>query len=122
MLNRSQRDTSRLQAQLDPLVKDLPSFDPAYFFHDWLAEHYAPIDLKQLMPLARASISDCRVSRRLRLHLDDLDDDARGSRTGKDAGERLVLLDILHGGHIFHRDLFIRADAPPEAAPTASKS
>jgi hypothetical protein len=100
-------------------MKDLPTFDPPYFFHDWLAEHYAPIDLKRLIPLVRAN--GLRFAGSVNCYdliLDDLVDDARRMVEAlDDAGERLALLDVLHGGHIFHRDLLIRSDAPPEAAP-----
>ena len=120
MLNRSQRDSSRLQAQLDVLIKDFPSFDPAYFFHDWLAEHYAPIDLHQFIPLAKANkLRIAGSAGGYDLHLDDLDDEARRALDtfGNDPGQRLVALDVLYGGHIFHRDLIIRTDTPPDAAP-----
>ena len=79
MLNRSQRHSSRLQVQLDVLIKDLPSFDPPYFFHDWLAEHYAPVDLRKLIPLAEAH--RLRIAGTVSgydLVVDDLDDEARG--------------------------------------------
>ena len=34
-----------------------------------------------------------------------------------DFGERLALLDLFLDTQMFHRDLFIRTDVPPEAAP-----
>jgi SAM-dependent methyltransferase len=117
MLNRAQRETSRLQAQLDVLIKDFPSFDPAYFFHDWLAEYYAPIDLHQFIPLAAANkLRIAGSAGGYDLVLDDLDDEAKGylDSLGDDVGRKLVALDVLFGGHIFHRDLLIRTDSPPE--------
>jgi SAM-dependent methyltransferase len=120
MLNRSQRDSSRLQAQLDVLIKDFPSFDPAYFFHDWLAEYYAPIDLHQFIPLAKANrLGIAGSASGYELLLDDLDEEASGAVDvfGGDPGQRLAALDVLYGGNIFHRDLMIRTDTPPEPAP-----
>lgn len=120
MLARAQRKTSRLQVQLDLLIKDMPKFEPGYFFHDWLAEHYAPVDLRDF--IAAAASRNLMLAGSVAgydLVVDDLDPDARSliDRLGDNWGERLAAFEMLHGGHIFHRDLLVRADAPPPAAP-----
>ena len=119
LLNATQAKPSRLQGQLDVLMRDMPSFDPAYFFHDWLAEHYHPVDFKQLIQIARkGGLRIAGSAGNYDLVLDELTGDARHLVEAEDDfGERLALLDLFLDTQMFHRDLFIRTDLPPAAAP-----
>ena len=120
LLKRSQLEGSRLHSQLDILIENFHTYNPAYFFHDWLAEYYAPIDLRQFIPLAQANnLQIAGATAGYDLLYENLDEEAIAllESYGADAGRRLAALDVLYGGHIFHRDMMIRIDAPPEAAP-----
>ena len=118
MLARNQRSESRLKGQLEQLLRDLPGFDPAYFYHDWLAEHYAPVTLEAFGEEAAASglrrVGDAAM---YDLFTGDLDEEAREAveACGDDIPRRSALLHMLRGAHVFRRELLVRADAPPPA-------
>ena len=120
LLNRTQSKLSRLKVQLETVLNDMPEVDATYFYHDWLAEHYAPIDLKKFLPLL--GTKGLRIAGTVsgyELTAEGLEEAARNliAACGNDIERKLSLYEVLQGGHIFHRDLFYRADAPPEAAP-----
>lgn len=120
MLDRTQSASSGLRGQIDFLLRELPNYDPNFFFHDWLAEFYDAVDFSAL----RTALAE----RNLKfggsgacydigtLGLADPDAAALIDRAGPDHSERLALFDTLDGGRVFHRDLIIRSDTPPPAA------
>ncbi|MFT3809524.1 MAG: methyltransferase domain-containing protein [Micropepsaceae bacterium] len=112
---RHQVEGSRFRPQLDVLAKSLPSFDPAYFFHDWLAEHYAPPSLGGFA--AAASAHGLKVAGDAGLtDLFTHDLDASGLALLGEPGDwaaRGEALDFLRGAQMFRRTYLVRADAPP---------
>lgn len=118
LLARNQRPESRLKGQLEQVLRDLPGFDPAYFYHDWLAEHYAPVALEAFGDEAAAHglkrVGDAAM---YDLFTGDLDEEARErvEACGDDIPRRSALLHMLRGAHVFRRELLVRADAPPPA-------
>jgi len=115
----SQRPGSRLKPQLDALMAELPSYDPAYFFHDWLADHYAPQSLRDFAAAAdKAGLAVAGDAGLVDLYLDDLTEAGRGvvSRAGTDWAELGFRRDVLRGNQMFRRALLVRKDAPPPAA------
>lgn len=118
LLARNQRPESRLKGQLDQLLNDLGSFDPGYFYHDWLAEYYAPVSLDAFGAEAAASglrrVGDAAM---YDMFTGDLDDEARAmvEACGDDIPRRSALLHMLRGSHVFRREMLVRADAPPPA-------
>jgi SAM-dependent methyltransferase len=120
MLQRNQRTNSILKDQLDFVLKQMPKHEPAYFFHDWLAEHYAPVDFKQFVNAAAGEgLMLAGSSSNYDLFTDSLDAAGRTHllRAGDDPGKRLLALDVLHGSRFFRRDLLVRKDAPPARDP-----
>ncbi|MBL9011598.1 MAG: methyltransferase domain-containing protein [Alphaproteobacteria bacterium] len=107
---------SRLKPMLDLLTKELPHFEPAYFFHDFLAEHYAPASMQDFAAAAARrglrAIGDAGMTD---LFSGDLDDEARAliAAAGDDYAERAHLLDMLRGAMMFRRTFLVREDAPP---------
>lgn len=118
LLARNQRAESRLKGQLDQLLGDLNGFHPGYFYHDWLAEFYAPVALDAFGAEAAASglrrVGDAAM---YDMFTGDLDDEARAmvEACGDDIPRRSVLLHMLRGSHVFRREMLVRADAPPPA-------
>ena len=120
LLNRTQSKASRLKVQLDTIINDMPEVDATYFYHDWLAEYYEPVDLRKFLPLVQSKgLQIAGTMSGYELTAEGLEDGARNliAACGSDVARKLSLYEVLQGGHIFHRDLFIRTDAPPEAAP-----
>lgn len=120
VLARNQRSESRLKGQLDQLLRDLPGFDPAYFYHDWLAEHYAPATLEAFgEQAAEHGLRRAGDAAMYDLFTGDLDEEARAmvEACGDDIPRRSALLHMLRGAHVFRRELLVRADAPPPALP-----
>ena len=118
VLARNQHTQSRLKVQLDQLMNDLPSFDPGYFVHDWLAEHYHPVTLADFRLAAGAAGLCCAGDAALfDLFTDDLDAEGEAlvATAGSDAGVRSLVMEMLRGAHQFRRELLVRADAPPPA-------
>lgn len=120
-LSRHQVEGSRLKPQFEVLAKSLPSFDAAYFFHDWLADHYAPPSLAGFA--AAAASEGLRVAGDAGLtdlFLHDLDEEARAllgeGVDPPDWAARGEALDVLRGAHMFRRTYLVRADAPPPPA------
>jgi SAM-dependent methyltransferase len=119
MLLRNQRSYSHLKEQIDFLVSQMPLQEPAYFFHDWLAEHYAPVDFRWFLTATAASnLMLAGSASNYDLFTDNLDTDGKSymEKVGSDPGQRLLAFEYVHGGHIFHRDLLTRRDAPPVRA------
>lgn len=113
------RPNSRLKPQLDALTSELDKYDPNYFFHDWLADHYAPVSLREFSAQAdRAGLAVIGDAGSVDLFLDDLDADGRAyvERAGADWDERGFRRDILRGNQMFRRALLVRKDAPPTRA------
>lgn len=118
MLQRNQRAESRLSVQIDQLLNDLAGFDPAYFFHDWLAEFYAPVDLEQFgTDAAAAGLKRAGDAGMYDLFTGDLDEEARAmvEACGDDITKRCALLHMFRGSHQFRREMLVRIDAPPSA-------
>jgi hypothetical protein len=116
MLNRSLRKDSRMRDQVDIVMETMLKTKAGYFYHDWLAEHYRPIDLRQLIADAGArGLKIAGSAANYDLDMTDLDKEASAMlhAFGDDHGSRLLAIDIMRGPHIFHRELFIRSDAPP---------
>jgi hypothetical protein len=119
MLDRTQSVDSGLRGQIDFLLREMPNYDPNFFFHDWLAEFYGAIDFGAL----RRALSDRGLALGGSGACYDIDtigltDPVAISLfdgTGNDHGQRLALFDMLDGSRVFHRDLIIRSDAPPPA-------
>ena len=114
---RHQLEGSRLKPQFDNLARTLPSFDAAYFFHDWLAENYAPPSLGSFA--AAAGTHGLKVAGDAGLtdlFTHDLDADALGTLGAPgDWAARGEALDFLRGAQMFRRTYLVRADAPPPA-------
>ena len=116
VLSKNQRRESALREPLRLLSEGLESFHPGYFYHDWLAEYYDPVDLPALLPvLAERGLALAGSANNYDLDVSDLDDAARAiiEACGFDRGQRLVALGALHGSHMFHRDLLVHSEAPP---------
>ncbi len=112
---RHQVEGSRFKPQLDVLAKSLPSFDPAYFYHDWLAEHYAPPSLGSFAAAASAhGLKVAGDAGLTDLFTHDLDASALAllGEPG-DWAQRGEALDFLRGAQMFRRTYLVRADAPP---------
>lgn len=117
-LSRHQVEGSRLKPQLEVLARSLPSFDAAYFFHDWLADHYAPPSAAAFAAAAGAEglkvAGDAGLTD---LFTHDLDAEAAQLLgDGDDWGARSEALDFLRGAQMFRRTYLVRADAPPPPA------
>lgn len=117
-LSRNQSENSTLRLQLDTIARTRPWENPSYFFHDWLAEHYTPVDLAAFID--RAAGQGLRVAGTAgNYDVADLGLDAEGAELlasfGDDPAQRLLGLEMLQGPHPFHRSLLIRDDAPPPA-------
>lgn len=115
-LSRNQRASSPLHYQLEVLAQAQPWRNAPYFYHDWLAEHYAPIDLEAF--IATAASHNLRIAgsaSNYDVEAPDLDDDGLEllASFGDDPAQRLLALEMLYGPHAFHRALLIRTDAPP---------
>lgn len=115
---RHQVEGSRFKPQLDVLAKSLPSFDPAYFFHDWLADHYAPPSLDGFSTAAAAhGLKVAGDAGLTDLFTHDLDDSALATLGEPgDWARRGTALDFLRGAQMFRRTYLVRADAPPPAS------
>ncbi|KRA53067.1 class I SAM-dependent methyltransferase [Devosia sp. Root635] len=116
MLKRNQRPESRLAGQLDQLINDLPDFEPGYFFHDWLAEFYAPVSLDAFgAAAAEHGLVRAGDAAMYDMFVGDLDDEARATveACGDDIVRRSELVFALRGAHVFRREMLVRADAPP---------
>ena len=111
---------SRLKPQFDVLLRELPSFEDGYFFHDWLSEAYHPISMLDLAASAgRAGlvpIADAGLA--------DLFDDGNGAaadgvaqKLGGSHAARAYARDMMAGTRMFRRTILARADAPPPDAP-----
>ena len=120
VLARHQRGFSRFKTVLDHLVKEVPKYIPGYFYHDWIAEHYAPISLPDLAkaaaPYGLAFAGNASLTE---IELEDLDEEARNilQILGADQVQRNVIVDLMRGSHSYRTDLFVRADAPPPIQP-----
>lgn len=117
-LSRHQVPGSRLKTQFEVLEKMLPSFDAAYFFHDWLADHYAPPSLATFGAAAAANglkvAGDAGLAD---LFTREFDDEALALLGGTDDwAARGETLDFLRGAQMFRRSYLVRADAPPPAS------
>lgn len=115
---RHQQDQSRLAAQLSTLAEAMPTFDAHYFFHDWLAECYAPSSLADFA--AAAAPHGLKVAGEaglLDLVTDDLDDEAL-ALLGPEGNwvARGAAVDFLRGANMFRHTFLVRADAPPPPA------
>lgn len=115
----AQQSGSRLKPMLDLLMKELPHFEPAYFFHDFLAEFYAPCSLRDFAAAAARrglrAIGDAGMTD---LFSGDLEDEARAllAEAGDDYVRRAHLLDLLRGAMMFRRTFLVRENAPPPAS------
>lgn len=117
-LSRHQVDGSRLKAQFDVLASTIKSFDAAYFFHDWLADHYNPSSVADFAAAARrqgltiagdAGLTD--------LFTHDLDEEAKALLGAEDDwAVRSEALDFLRGAQMFRSTYLTRTDAPPPPA------
>jgi SAM-dependent methyltransferase len=117
-LSRHQVDGSRLKAQFEVLAKSLSAFDAAYFFHDWLAEHYAPPSLAAFAAASATEglkvVGDAGLTD---LFTHDLDDEAKALLGDEDDwAARGEALDFLRGAQMFRRSYLVRTDAPPPAS------
>ena len=116
VLAHNQRPDSRLAFDLQQAVARVGD-KPGYFFHDWLAEHYAPHFVADVgnaaAQMGLAIAGDVGLSD---LYLDAFDGEAM-TLLADAAGhaERLALIDMFTGDTIFRRSLLVRADAPPPA-------
>ncbi|MFT3809525.1 MAG: class I SAM-dependent methyltransferase [Micropepsaceae bacterium] len=116
LLARNKRPNSRLRPELDTLMSEIDKYDPNYFFHDWLADHYAPVSLHAFAAAAdRAGLAVAGDAGLADLYLDDLDADGRAyvEQAGADWAERGFRRDTLRGNQMFRRVLLVRKDAPP---------
>lgn len=121
-LSRNQVEGSPLRLQLETLAKTQPWRNASYFYHDWLAEHYAPVDLAEFID--RAAGQGLRVAgTAANYDVDEpnLDDEGAAllASFGDDPAQRLLGLEMLQGPHPFHRSLLVRDDAPPPPIPDA---
>lgn len=114
-LSRHQVEGSRLKPQFEVLASSLPSFDAAYFFHDWLAEHYAPPSLAAFAQLAAEhGLKAAGDGGLTDLFTHDLDEPARALLgAADDWAARGDALDFLRGAQMFRRTYLVRSDAPP---------
>jgi SAM-dependent methyltransferase len=119
-LARNQHKSSRLKAEFDDIVRRLPEMAPAYFIHDWLEAHYAPMSVEDFAAAAGAvglayagdvSLTD--------VHTRDID--AAGRHILAAAEDSLVTLaatlDVLRGSRMYRTDMLVRPEAPPERMP-----
>lgn len=117
-LSRHQVGGSRLKAQFEVLADTLKSFDAAYFFHDWLADHYTPPSLAGFA--AAAAVEGLKVAGDAGLtdlFTHDLDDEAKVLLGAEDDwAARGEALDFLRGAHMFRSTFLVHADAPPPAS------
>lgn len=116
MLSRNQAADSLLKPQLEQLVEDLPRFEEGYFYHDWLAEHYAPLSLDWLMEQAGQNglaVAGSIGNYDLSAFALDGDGAALFDATADDPGERLLTIEMLTGPRNFHRDILVRRGHPP---------
>lgn len=116
MINRSLRPDSKMRDHIDFVMQIMLNTKAGYFYHDWLAEHYRPIDLRQLIADSAAhGLKIAGSAANYDLDVPDLDDEAKAmlDSFGDDHGARLLAIDLLRGPSIFHRELFVRTDAPP---------
>ncbi|HEY0467664.1 MAG TPA: class I SAM-dependent methyltransferase [Polyangiaceae bacterium] len=116
LLGRNQRRGSALREQLKSLSESLPSFHPGYFYHDWLAPHYYPVELPALLQtLADKGLANAGSANNYDLDFSELDEAAQKviEACGSDHGQRLAALGALHGSHMFQRDLIMQRAAPP---------
>jgi SAM-dependent methyltransferase len=116
LLSKHQRRDSALREPLKVLSDSLAGFHPGYFYHDWLAEYYDPVDLSaHLRVLAEKGLALAGSANNYDLDLTDLDEAAQAlvDSCGADRGQRLLALGALHGSHMFHRDLIMHRAAPP---------
>jgi len=116
LLKQNQRQGSALHEPLKSLSESLPGFHPGYFYHDWLAEHYQPIALPELLKsMAEKGLASAGSANHYDLDLSDLDEAAQKvvEASGSDHGQRLLALSALHGSHMFQRDLLMQRAAPP---------
>ncbi len=118
-LARNQRPGSRLKPQLDLLMAEIDRYDPAYFFHDWLADAYAPTSLRAFGEAAdRVGLAVAGDAGLGDLYGDDMDAEARAlmDGAGSDFAARGFRRDMLRGVQMFRRALLVRKDAPPPRA------
>lgn len=117
-LSRHQVGGSRLATQFQVLETTLPSFDAAYFFHDWLADHYAPPSLTAFAGAAgKAGLKVAGDAGLADLFTREFDDEALALLDQTDGwAERGEALDFLRGAQMFRRSYLVRADAPPPAS------
>ncbi len=117
-LSRHQVEGSRLKPQFEVLAKSITSFDAAYFFHDWLADSYAPPSVATFA--AAAGVHGLRLAGDAGLtdlFTHDLDDDAKALLGAEDDwAVRAEALDFLRGAQMFRRTYLVRRDAPPPPA------
>jgi SAM-dependent methyltransferase len=115
-LARHQRPQSRLKAQLDSLIAELPLFEDGYFFHDWLSEAYHPVSMQTLaskaatcglQPIAEAAALD------LFEPVASAGLASFAASVGQGYAGKAYLGDILSGARMFRRTILARTDAPP---------
>lgn len=114
----NQRSKSRLKPTLDFVAEGLANYPRGYFFHDWLAEFYAPSSLQDFADAAdRQGLAFVGDSHLRDLYEHDLDEAGHDllKAAGHDRLSRNVVLDLLRGDHQFRHDLLVRQDAPPAA-------
>lgn len=115
LLASTQGTRSRLSATLSVVLEKWSEYNPAYIFHDWLAENYEPVSARGfeaaaqragLQVFADAGLEDSYIA--------DLDESGRMLLTQQtSASGRFEALDMLRGDKTFRRTLVVRRDAPP---------
>jgi hypothetical protein len=119
-LGRNQHKSSRLKPELDDLLRRLPEMAPAYFVHDWLEAHYAPMSVDEFATAAGAvdlayagdvSLTDMQTR----------DIDPSGMHILAAAMDSLLTtastLDLLRGSRMYRTDLLVRPESPPDRMP-----